>query len=125
MKRRNTPSKTAVLAALESAEAALSHDKLLELLEDTVDRATIYRILNRFCADGLTHRIIADDGKQYFALCEDCSHHEEHSHNHFHFRCQRCERVECLSTEVSVNLPPGYRAENFNGVISGICGRCA
>lgn len=125
MKRRNTPSKSAVLSALESADTALSHDKLLELLDDTVDRATIYRILNRFCTDGLVHRIVADDGKQYFALCEDCSHQEEHSHNHFHFRCQNCERVECLSTEVSVNLPAGYRAENFNGVISGVCNRCA
>lgn len=125
MKRRNTPSKTAVLSALESADTALSHDMLLETLEDTVDRATIYRILNRFCADGLVHRIVADDGKQYFALCEDCSHQEEHSHNHFHFRCLNCERMECLSTEVSVNLPAGYRAENFNGVISGVCQRCA
>jgi Fur family ferric uptake transcriptional regulator len=125
MKRRNTPSKTAVLSALEHANTALSHDKLVENLNGTIDRATIYRILNRFCEDGLTHRIVADDGKQYFALCEDCSHQEKHSHNHFHFRCLQCDRVECLSNEVSVNLPAGYQAENFNGVISGVCNRCA
>lgn len=125
MKRRNTPSKTAVLSALERANTALSHDKLVESLDGTIDRATIYRILNRFCEDGITHRIVADDGKQYFALCEDCSHEEKHSHNHFHFRCLQCDRVECLSNEVSVNLPTGYQAENFNGVISGTCNRCA
>lgn len=124
MKRRNTASKTAVLTVLAGADSAMSHDMLLETLEDTVDRATIYRILNRFCDDGMVHRIIADDGKQYFALCEDCEHQEEHSHNHFHFRCLTCARVECLSNEVSVNLPAGYRAENFNGVISGVCSRC-
>ncbi|MBC6995563.1 transcriptional repressor [Neolewinella lacunae] len=124
MKRRNTPTKAAVLSLLAGADSAMSHDMLLEMLEDSVDRATIYRILNRFCADGVVHRVLADDGKQYFALCEDCAQQTEHSHNHFHFRCLTCSRVECLGTEVSVNLPSGYRAENFNGVISGVCSRC-
>lgn len=124
MKRRNTPSKTAVLSALERAGTALSHDKILVSIGDRIDRATVYRILNRFCDDGITHRIVADDGKQYFALCEGCSH-EKHSHNHFHFRCLSCDSVECLSSEVTVGLPTGYRAENFNGVISGYCGGCA
>lgn len=123
MKRRNTPSKTAVLAALEQANTALSHDKIQERLAGDMDRATIYRILNRFCDDGLVHRIVADDGKQYFALCESCDHNH-HQHNHFHFRCLTCDQVECLTTEISVNLPAGYLAENFNGVISGYCGNC-
>lgn len=123
MKRRNTATKTAVLSVLEQAGGALSHDKIRERVTGDMDRATIYRILNRFCDDGIVHRIVADDGKQYFALCEDCSH-EAHHHNHFHFRCLNCDRVECLTSEISVNLPAGYRAENFNGVISGQCGRC-
>jgi len=124
MKRRNTPTKTAVLSTLEQAGTALSHDKILTQLNGTIDRATVYRILNRFCADGIAHRIVADDGKQYFALCEGCSH-EEHSHNHFHFRCLNCDQVECLTTEVTVGLPAGYRAKNFNGVISGHCSNCS
>jgi Fur family ferric uptake transcriptional regulator len=124
MKRRNTPSKTAVLTALEQATGALSHDKIHERLADDMDRATIYRILNRFCDDGIVHRILADDGKHYFALCEDCSH-EAHNHDHFHFRCLSCDTVECLTSEISVNLPAGYQAEQFNGVISGRCGGCA
>ena len=123
MKRRNTPAKTAVLAALEQANTALSHDKLREKITTSIDRATLYRILNRFCDDGLVHRIIADDGKQYFALCEGCVH-DDHQHDHFHFRCLECEKVECLTSEISVRLPRGYRAQNFNGVISGVCGNC-
>lgn len=123
MKRRNTPKKAAVLSVLEDADGALSHDKLSEKLGNLMDRATIYRILNRFCDDGVVHRIVADDGKQYFAICESCSH-EEHHHNHFHFRCLNCDTVECLTSEISLNLPRGYQAENFNGVISGKCSRC-
>lgn len=124
MKRRNTPSKTAVLSALSTAQTALSHEKIQEQLAGEVDRATIYRILNRFCDDGMVHRIVADDGKQYFALCEGCTH-EEHSHDHFHFRCRSCDTVECLTNEISVSLPEGYRAEGFNGVISGVCRGCS
>ena len=124
MKRRNTPSKTAVLNALERSRTALSHEHLQARLADEVDRATIYRILNRFCDDGVVHRIVADDGKQYFALCEDCSH-EDHRHDHFHFRCRSCDTVECLTEEISVVLPRGYLAEGFNGVISGVCRECS
>lgn len=124
MKRRNTPSKTAVLAALQGASGALSHDHVRERVPSTIDRATIYRILNQFCEDGMAHRIIADDGKQYFALCADCTH-DEHHHDHFHFHCRNCGQVECLTSEISVSLPTGYHAEQFNGVISGECAVCA
>ncbi|MFT5164862.1 MAG: Fur family ferric uptake transcriptional regulator [Saprospiraceae bacterium] len=27
------------------------------------------RFLNRYCEDGIIHRIVADNGKQYFAIC--------------------------------------------------------
>ena len=89
-----------------------------------IDRATIYRILNRFSEDGLVHKIIGDDGKQYFALCVNCEKGHHH-HNHFHFRCRSCGKVECLREEVRVHLPPGYIPEAFNGVITGQCGACS
>lgn len=124
MKRRNTPGKTAVLSALQKAGSALSHDQVANQLAGTMDRATVYRILNRFCTDGITHRIVGDDGKRYFALCQSCEH-DEHHHDHFHFHCRSCGQVECLTSEISVSLPTGYRAEQFNGVIGGQCAGCA
>lgn len=123
MKRRTTATTTAVLSALKQADGALSHERILAEIDGKADRATIYRILNRFCKDGLTHRVIADDGKQYFALCTSCSG-PEHQHDHFHFRCLSCDIVECLTADISVQLPSGYQAINFNGVISGHCRNC-
>lgn len=123
MKRRNTATKEAVLSSLRQADSALSHDMIQESISPSADRTTIYRILNRFCDDGLIHRIVADDGKQYFAICATCEG-DDHKHDHFHFRCLNCEKVECLENEVSVNLPAGYRATNFNGVVSGYCKQC-
>ncbi|MGB5819026.1 MAG: transcriptional repressor [Saonia sp.] len=123
MKRRNTFSKQEILATLQSADSALSHDMIQSEIS-TVDRATIYRVLNRFHEDGVVHRIVGDDGKHYFALCIACENHI-HRHNHFHFRCISCGNVECLKKEIIVSLPDGYVSESFNGMISGRCKECA
>lgn len=124
MKRRNTHSKTVILESLKNSGEALSHERLQSQLGGEMDRATIYRTLNRLHEDGLVHRIIADDGKQYFAFCLDCGK-QGHRHDHFHFRCNGCGRVECLSAEIKISLPPGYRGDNFNGLVSGLCAACA
>jgi Fur family ferric uptake transcriptional regulator len=111
------------LSALKSAESALSHDMVMAEVSEGIDRATVYRVLNRFCEDGVAHRIVGDDGKQYFALCLNCEE-KSHRHNHFHFRCVTCGTVECLDNEVQVSLPKGYTLERFNGLVSGVCSRC-
>ncbi len=64
MKRRNTPSKEAVLDLLISTGKAMSRDAIEQKINVEIDRATIYRVLNRFCEDGLVHKIVAEDGKQ-------------------------------------------------------------
>lgn len=123
MKRRNTKSTTEVLSIFNNSITALSHEMLQEKLETKIDRVTIYRILSRFIEDGVIHEIIADDGKKYFALCDNCEGNHHH-HNHFHFRCLTCGNVECLEEEVNVNLPKGYEAVTFNGLVSGYCLNC-
>ena len=69
MKRRNTPAKNAILTLLNQAGTALSQDMIEEKVKGEMDRVTIYRVLNSFCEDGITHKVLADDGKYYFALC--------------------------------------------------------
>lgn len=126
MNRRKTPSKTAILELLKSSGNALSHDMVQGSLGAEVDRATIYRVLNSFCEDGKVHRIVGDDGKQYFAICSNCGGKKQvHSHDHIHFRCLHCGRVECMEGKASVPLPPGYQAKVHNLVISGLCKDCA
>ena len=124
MQRRNTPSQAAVLSLLKNADDALSHEMIEARITTNTSRSTIYRILNRFEEDGVVHRIIAEDGKQYFALCEECDH-REHRDDHPHFRCLRCGRVECLAQSVRVEVPAGYRAEKLSITISGYCKGCS
>jgi len=123
MNKRNTKTKQWILETIKNSGSAVSHEALQAELGDTMDRATIYRVLNSFCDDGLVHKITGDDGKQYFAFCAHCGQ-KKHRHNHFHFRCIHCGKVECLPTEMNIRLPEGYRSVNFNGFVSGYCGLC-
>jgi len=125
MARRKTKSQTTLLNLLQREPNALSHDDVTAKLEEKMDRVTIYRILNRFVEDGLAHRIVGDDGRQYFASCQtDCSH-DHAAHGHLHFRCVVCDRVECVPGTVKYRLPAGYKVANSNIMLSGSCGACS
>ena len=124
MKRRNTPAKQAVLNILKTSKAALSQEDIEQEVKGSMDRVTVYRVLNSFCEDGYLHKILSDDGKYYFAICLNC-HEEKHQHNHFHFRCLSCNKMECLKQEVNVKVPRGYTLENVNCLLTGYCRACA
>lgn len=123
MKRRNTPTQQAILDLFKECNRALSSEMIEDQLVGQMDRATIYRILNRFHQDGLLHRLAADDGKYYFALCNSCQE-KSHHHNHFHFRCEKCEQLICLDQQVQPILPKGYEMTATNCIIIGLCASC-
>ena len=124
MNRRNTASKDLVFKLLEDSRSALSQDTLEKKVKGKMDRVTIYRVLNRFCEDGIAHKIVSDEGKFYYALCRSCKE-DHHSHEHIHFRCLNCQKVECLPNAVRPRLPEGYQALISNYWISGYCDPCS
>lgn len=123
MNRRNTPTKEAVLNLLINAKKALSHDAIEKQLSIAINRATIYRVLNRFCEDEVVHKIVAEDGKQYFAICKKCENEEEVK-PHFHFRCTSCDTIECLKIPVEYTAPNGYTVASANCILTGTCKNC-
>ena len=123
MIRRNTPAKEAVLNLLTHKAKAMSQDSIEKNINIDIDRATIYRVLNRFCEDGILHRIVAEDGKQYFAVCIKCNEKKLADH-HFHFRCTKCETIECLPIEVQFFLEKVYSLESVNCILTGVCKDC-
>lgn len=124
MKRRNTATKEAVLSVLNETGKAMSQGAIEKKIGVDINRATIYRVLNRYCEDGILHRIVADDGRQYFALCIKCDENQKPLH-HFHFRCTNCETITCLPVPVNFSLPNNYKVETVNCVLTGICKDCA
>ncbi len=125
MKRRNTPTKQAVLDLFDSCSSALNQEQIETQLHGKMDRATIYRILNNFCEDGIMHKVIGDDGINYFAKCKtNCCKEKQHHHDHFHFRCTSCNQLICLDEEITLHLPEGFSMKDCNCVITGICSTC-
>lgn len=124
IKRRNTATKEAVLAVLMSKGKAMSQESIINQIDVRADRATIYRILNRLCEDEIAHKIVADDGKQYFAVPQNLPNHSLPK-NHFHFRCTECETIECLPAHVEFSVPNGYEVQQTNCVLIGVCGDCS
>ena len=102
----------------------MSQDAIEKKIAVEVDRATIYRTLNRFCDDGVVHKIVAEDGKQYFAVCMKCDEMKLPD-NHFHFRCTSCQTIECLPVLVRFSVPEGYNVERLNCVLTGVCKDCS
>lgn len=105
------------------AGKAMSHDADEKQITVDVNRATIYRVLNSFCTDSLIHRIVVEDGKQYFVICNKCEDKKQSDH-HFHFRCTVCQTIECLPETVHFSTPQGYSVSSVNCVLTGTCNDC-
>ena len=124
MKKRNTPIKNEIKGLLENADSALTQEAVLKKVQGHADRATVYRVLNSFCEDGLLHKVMSEDGKQYYAVCVNCKE-KRHNHNHAHFHCIRCERVLCMKNKGAYKLPEGFTFMRMNCWITGICDECS
>lgn len=117
---------------LDVIEYFLKHDNALSQgdLESDLpqyDRVTLYRTLGSFLDSGILHKIPNQDGLATYGLCHDTCSPDEHTHNHIHFKCNSCGKIECLDDEAvpRVSLPQGYLAETVNMIVDGVCKECA
>lgn len=123
---RATRARVVVLAFLLSKPSAVTHHQIECALDkhEKIDRVTLYRVLDWLTAKGLAHKVLSGDRAWHFRANEDVSGHHEHAH----FKCNRCEKVVCLDDfELSRNLslPRGYRAQEIDMTVKGLCASCA
>ncbi len=84
-------------------------------------RATVYNSLNALCDAGLVHEVYMDDAvARYDANIEP----------HHHFICRKCGQLEDVPIDAVGALPhhglqAGYRVEDYEVVMRGICAACA
>lgn len=118
---RITQPRLQVLATLLGADQALSHHEIEQLLAgQSIDRVTVYRVLDWLVSQRLAHRISGQDRIWRFSARVD-----GHDH-HGHFQCVNCGKVVCLTEvpEQSVKLPAGYRLDRVELVATGLCNTC-
>lgn len=121
---RVTTARVQVLAALLKAGRALTHHEIESLLNRAyaIDRVTVYRVLEWLTRQRLAHKISGDDRVWRFNVAD-----EEHAGQHAHFKCNCCSRVFCLKdmgNSYSVKLPSGYRAQQLELTVKGLCAEC-
>jgi Fur family ferric uptake transcriptional regulator len=122
---RATRQRIEVLAVLLAAPRALSHLEVGRQLRRSLgmNRVTIYRVLDWLVARGLAHRIPGDDRVWRFNAAEG----EHARRRHAHFKCSDCGGVICLEAalaEPKVSLPAGYRPQEVELTVKGVCAAC-
>ncbi len=120
---RATRARVDVLAVLLAAPEALSHHDVERRLPrgHDIDRVTLYRVLEWLTAQGLAHKVAADDRVWRFSATGGGA-----SGAHAHFQCSDCGRIVCLeqSTVPAIALPAGFRRSEVEVTVKGTCDAC-
>jgi Fur family transcriptional regulator, ferric uptake regulator len=124
---RLTGARVRVLAYLLAQQVAVTHHDIEGALadEEKIDRVTLYRTLDWMVAQGLAHKMMSEDRVWRFRANESAAAHRQHAH----FKCERCATMICLggmaAATKTLALPPGYRAQEVEMTVKGLCPACA
>lgn len=123
--QRVTAARQAILQMLLDSPRALSHHDVEARIGERgehFDRVTLYRVLEWLVAQGLAHKIAAEDRSWRFSAILDGNH------EHPHFHCLNCGEVLCLDAlrpTFVLGLPPGYTVQRAEITIQGTCPSCS
>ena len=127
-KLRRTPVRAGVLEVLARASRPLGAVDILEKLPPHTDAVTVYRTLNTLTRKEVLHRVRGEDRVWRYALGDT---HEDATHQHPHFVCESCGKVECLKEAQiprdfvrALGVQSRHTVRYPEVVLHGICPRC-
>lgn len=123
---RNTSCREEILDLFLQREFALSHADIESNVHEGFDRVTVYRTLKTFLDKGIIHKVLDDEGVTKYALCKERCSHDQHHHEHVHFKCVECGLTNCLdNVEIpAISLPKGYNHIETSLLVQGVCQVC-
>ncbi|MDE6206408.1 MAG: transcriptional repressor [Muribaculaceae bacterium] len=121
-----TPNRILIVRELLRATHPVSLGDIEALTGYSIDKASIFRVLELFAEKELTH--VIEDGSRSlkYELCHSSGHHRA-SDQHAHFYCENCGSVTCLD-EVSlpeIAVPAQYRVKSVNLMFKGLWPDCS
>lgn len=121
-----TSNRILVMRELIKASHPVSLADLEISLGFSMDKASIFRVLELFSGKDIIH--VIEDGSRSlkYELCHSGTHHTI-ADQHVHFYCERCKETYCFE-DVSVplvNIPEGFSPHAINYMIKGICPKCS
>ena len=121
---RKTKAVTTLLNFFDSGINGVLAVDLVEQMKTEMNKTTVYRALERLESEGIIHSFIGKDGLKWYAKCSDCSS-KHHNDVHPHFQCKKCDKVTCLSVDVSIPNIEGYAIEKADVFLTGVCSQCS
>ena len=112
-----------ILAEFSKSNTAISANSLVSLFAKTMNKSTIYRILNKLEDDSILHSFVGLHGLKWYAKCSGCKG-EEHYDNHPHFQCEECNEVKCIENAKNQSEFIGSEFQVKNVLLTGLCNRC-
>lgn len=120
-----TPNRILVARQLNQARRPMSLADLEESL-GSLDRASIFRVLELFAKEEFVH--VIEDGSRSlkYEMCHGSDHHSP-SDQHVHFYCTECKEIFCLEdcSIPQIEIPEGFQTRSVNFVLKGLCPRCS
>lgn len=122
-----TDSRKKILELFLQSDSALAHHDIEVKTKEKFDRVTVYRTLQTFMDKGIIHTIPTADNSVKYALCKDSCEQGHHHDDHVHFICSSCGTTTCLE-EIhipDIKLPRGYKTNQTEVIMSGVCKLCS
>lgn len=121
-----TSNRILVMRELIKASHPVSLADLEISLGFSMDKASIFRVLELFSEKDIIH--VIEDGSRSlkYELCHSGTHHTI-ADQHVHFYCERCKETYCFEnmSVPLVNIPEGFSPHAINYMIKGICPKCS
>lgn len=125
-KLRITDCRKEIIQEFLQKQVALSHGDLEDTLNNQFDRVTIYRTLKTFVDKDVVHKVLDDQGVTKYALCSHDDEEHVHSHEHVHFKCEKCLETTCIESIIlpEIALPEGFEKKEMSLLVQGVCAKC-
>lgn len=122
---KSTSNRILILKELLKASHPLSLTDLEFLLGFSMDKASIFRVLELFSEKDVVHVIEGGSRSLKYELCQSNSNHSIYD-QHVHFYCENCKKLYCFeSINVPlIKLPEEFHPHSINYMIKGICPKC-
>ncbi len=99
----------------------MSHADIEALLEEPIDRVTLYRTLESFVDAAILARFVDADRVNRFLLTQGVDHQR-----HAHFHCDGCGHVYCVGARPPRHpaVPEGFAVDAVALSLRGHCADC-
>ena len=120
---RKTKTVESLMNFFKSSEHPVSILELTEKFDGSMDKSTVYRILERLEDSHIIHSFIDSDGVKRYAKFKDEESYSDEG-NHPHFVCNHCGNSSCLPVKISIPKVSNYIIESAEHLLKGRCKDC-